>query len=106
MPPSAWPCCWIRGISPAARWLHPVAEHPRSGDNVRTALAAQPELTKLAGHTEPDSIAEAYLAGQGQPVSVAAAEGLQGGHGPHSDMRRDAAVKGNPAASVAAVGNR
>jgi hypothetical protein len=31
-------------------------------------LAARPELTKLAEHTEPDFIAEAYLAGQGWPV--------------------------------------
>jgi hypothetical protein len=79
MPPPALPCCWVQGISLAARWRHPVAEHPRSGDNVHTAPAARPELTRLAEHTEPDFIAEAYLAGQGQPISVAAAEGLQGG---------------------------
>lgn len=60
----------------AVHWRHPVAEHPRSGDNVHATLAARPELTRLAEHTEPDFIAETYLAGQGQPVSVAAAEGL------------------------------
>jgi hypothetical protein len=60
----------------AVHWRHPVAEYPRSGDNVHAALAARPELTKLAEHTEPDFLAETYLAGQGQPVSVAAAEGL------------------------------
>jgi hypothetical protein len=81
-----------------------VAEHPRSGDNVHAALAARPELAKPAEHTEPDFIAEAYLAGQGQPVSVAAAEGLLGDGRP-SGMRQDAAAQGNPAVSVAAVGN-
>ena len=65
----------------AVHWRHPVAEYPRSGDNVHAALAARPELTKLAEHTEPDFLAETYLAGQGQPVSVAAAEGLLKGGG-------------------------
>lgn len=60
----------------AVHWRHPVAEYPRSGDDVHAALAARPELARLAQHTEPDFVAEAYLAGQGQPVSVAAAEGL------------------------------
>ena len=60
----------------AVHWRHPVAEYPRSGENVHAALAARPELTRLAEHTEPDFLAEAYLAGRGQPVSVAAAEGL------------------------------
>jgi hypothetical protein len=39
-------------------------------------LAVRPELTKLAEHIEPDFIAETHLGGQGQPISVAAAEGL------------------------------
>lgn len=56
-----------------------MAEHPRSGDNVHTALAVRPELTKLAEHTEPDFIAETYRAGLGRPISVAAAEGLLDG---------------------------
>jgi Nodulation protein S (NodS) len=60
----------------AVHWRHPVAEYPRSGDEVHAALAARPELMRLAQRTEPDFIAETYVAGQGQPVSVAAAEGL------------------------------
>jgi cyclopropane fatty-acyl-phospholipid synthase-like methyltransferase len=60
----------------AVHWRHPVAEHPRSGDDVHAALAERPELARLARHTEPDFIAEAYVAGQASPVSVAAAEGL------------------------------
>ena len=60
----------------AAHWRHPVAEHPRSGDEVHAALAARPELARLARHTETDFLAEVYLAAPGQPVSVAAAEGL------------------------------
>jgi cyclopropane fatty-acyl-phospholipid synthase-like methyltransferase len=60
----------------AVHWRHPVAEHPRSGDEVHAALTARPELTPLARHTEPDFLAEVYLAGGEQPLSVAAAEGL------------------------------
>ena len=60
----------------AVHWRHPVAEHPRSGDEVHAALAARPELARLARHAEPDFLAEVYLADRGQPVSVAAAEGL------------------------------
>ena len=39
-------------------------------------------------------------------MSVAAAEGLLDGDARASDMRPDAAAKGNMAVSVAAVGNR
>jgi hypothetical protein len=60
----------------AVHWRHPVAEYPRSGDDVHDVLAARPELARLARHTEPDFIAEVYLASGGQLVSVAAAEGL------------------------------
>jgi SAM-dependent methyltransferase len=60
----------------AVHWRHPVTEYPRSGDDVHAALSARPELARLARHVEPDFIAEAYLAGPRQPVSVAAAEGL------------------------------
>ena len=42
-------CCLL-----PVHWRHPGAEHPRSGDNVHAALAARPELAKLAEHTEPD----------------------------------------------------
>lgn len=78
----------------AVHWRHPVAEYPRSGDNVHAALAARPELAKLAEHTEPDFLAEAYLAGQGQPVSVAAADGLLARDGRASDTRPGAAQGG------------
>jgi SAM-dependent methyltransferase len=60
----------------AVHWRHPVTDHPRSGDDVHAALVARPELARLAQHTEPDFLAEAYVAGGGQPASVAAAEGL------------------------------
>jgi len=60
----------------AVHWRHPVAEYPRSGDDVHAVLAARQELARLARHAEPDFIAEAYLAGRDQAVSVAAAEGL------------------------------
>ena len=65
----------------AVHWRHPVTEHPRSGGNVHAALVARPELTRLAEHTELDFIAETYLAGHGQPISVAAAGGLLDGDG-------------------------
>jgi hypothetical protein len=71
-----------------------VAEHPRSGDNVDAALAARPELAKLA---EPDFIAETYLAGQARPISVAAAEGLLDGDAPgqwHETGRRRQGERG------------
>ena len=81
----------------AVHWRHPVAEHPRSGDNVHVALAARPELAKLAEHTEPDFIAEAYLTGQGPPISVAAAEGLVGGDPRASDMTQADTGRGRAA---------
>ena len=66
-----------------------------------TELAKPAEHTE---HTEPDFIAETYLAGHGQPISVAAAEGLLGGDGWPSGMGQDVATKGNLAVSAAAVG--
>jgi hypothetical protein len=66
-------------------------------------LAARPELAKPAEHTEPDFLAEAYLAGRGQPVSVATAEGLLDRDGRASDTRQDTAAKRYPAASVSAA---
>ena len=60
----------------AAHWRHPVAEYPRSGDEVHAALASRAGLTRLASHDEPDFLAEVYLRGDGEPVSVAQAEGL------------------------------
>jgi SAM-dependent methyltransferase len=58
----------------AVHWRHPVPEYPRSGDNAHEALAGQPGLSRIAGHTEPDFLAEVYL--HGPPVSVAQASGL------------------------------
>jgi SAM-dependent methyltransferase len=60
----------------AVHWRHPVAEYPRSGDDVHRALAAQPGLARLAAHTEPDFLAEVYIRTEGAPVSVAQATGL------------------------------
>jgi hypothetical protein len=61
-------------------WRHPVADYPRTGDEVHAALAARPELTLLADHREPDFLAQVYLAVPAgtdpASVSVAAAEGL------------------------------
>ena len=60
----------------AVHWRHPVAEYPRSGDEVHAALGERAGLARLAGHTEPDFLAEVYIRGDGEPVSVAQAEGL------------------------------
>ena len=60
----------------AVHWRHPVAEYPRGGDEVHAALADRVGLGRLAGHAEPDFLAEVYIHGDGGPVSVAQAEGL------------------------------
>ncbi|MGD0243649.1 MAG: SAM-dependent methyltransferase [Streptosporangiaceae bacterium] len=60
----------------AVHWRHPVAEYPRSGDDVHRALGAQPGLARLAVHAEPDFLAEVYVRTEGAPVSVAQATGL------------------------------
>jgi predicted TPR repeat methyltransferase len=60
----------------AVHWRHPVAEYPRSGDDVHRTLAAQPGLARLAVHAEPDFLAEVYVRTEGAPVSVAQATGL------------------------------
>ncbi|MGI5232016.1 class I SAM-dependent DNA methyltransferase [Actinoallomurus sp. CA-142502] len=57
----------------AVHWRHPVADYPQSGDAVHAALAAT-GLARLAEHREADFVAEVYV--NGEPVSVAAAEGL------------------------------
>jgi SAM-dependent methyltransferase len=60
----------------AVHWRHPVAEYPRTGDEVHAALAAYPGLGRLARHTEPDFLAEVYLRTDQAPQSVAQATGL------------------------------
>jgi len=60
----------------AVHWRHPVADYPRSGDDVHRLLAAQPGLARLAAHVEPDFLAEVYLRTDGSLISVAQATGL------------------------------
>lgn len=60
----------------AVHWRHPVAEYPRSGDEVHQALAGQAGLARLSELREPDFLAEVYIRGAGQPRSVAQASGL------------------------------
>jgi SAM-dependent methyltransferase len=60
----------------AVHWRHPVAEYPRTGDDVHRVLAAQPGLARLVSHVEPDFLAEVYIRTEGTPASVAQATGL------------------------------
>jgi SAM-dependent methyltransferase len=60
----------------AVHWRHPLADYPRSGDDVHRALAGQPALARLVEHLEPDFLAEVYIRTDGVPVSVAQAGGL------------------------------
>ena len=60
----------------AVHWRHPVADYPRSGDDVHGVLAAQPGLARLVRHEEPDFLAEVWIRSEGPPVSVAQATGL------------------------------
>jgi len=60
----------------AVHWRHPVADYPRSGDDVHRRLADQPGLARLVSHVEPDFVAEIYLRTKGEPISVARATGL------------------------------
>lgn len=60
----------------AVHWRHPVAEYPRTGDDVHRVLAAQPGLARLISHDEPDFLAEVYIRTEGTPASVAQATGL------------------------------
>ncbi len=71
----------VRALAPggtllAVHWRHPVADYPRSGDDVHQALAARPGLARLVRHQEPDFSAEVYLRTDAAPVSVAQATGL------------------------------
>jgi len=60
----------------AVHWRHPVADYPRSGDDVHRVLAAQPGLARLVRHEEPDFLAEVWIRTEGRPVSVAQSTGL------------------------------
>ena len=60
----------------AVHWRHPVADYPRSGDDVHRALAARAGLARLVSHQEEDFLAEVYRRADGRPASVARAAGL------------------------------
>jgi nodulation protein S (NodS) len=60
----------------AVHWRHPVGDYPRGGDEVHAALSRRAELAVLASHTEPDFLAQVFIRTDGEPVSVAQAEGL------------------------------
>jgi len=60
----------------AVHWRHPVADNPRSGDEVHQILAGQPGLARLVDHQEPDFLAEVYIRADGEVTSVAQAGGL------------------------------
>jgi hypothetical protein len=71
----------IAALNPAAallavHWRHPVAEYPRSGDDVHHVLSCRDELAPLAHHIERDYLAQVYIRTDGEPMSVAQAEGL------------------------------
>jgi SAM-dependent methyltransferase len=61
------------GVLLAVHWRHPVADYPRTGDEVHAALGGM-GLSLLTEHRETDFLAEVYV--NGEPISVAAAEGL------------------------------
>jgi SAM-dependent methyltransferase len=60
----------------AVHWRHPVADYPRSGDEVHQILGGQPGLARLVDHREPDFLAEVYIRADGEATSVAEAGGL------------------------------
>jgi hypothetical protein len=60
----------------AVHWRHPVADYPRSGDDVHRALASRAGLARLVSHHEPDFLAEVYIRTDAAPVSVAQATDL------------------------------
>ena len=60
----------------AVHWRHPVADYPRSGDDVHHVLAARRDLALRVGHTEADFHAGVYQRAGRPLVSVAEAEGL------------------------------
>jgi len=58
----------------ACHWRHPVAEYPRTGDDVHDALAARPDLVRLVRHEEEDFVLEVFARPGAR--SVAAEAGL------------------------------
>jgi len=60
----------------AVHWRHPVADYPRSGDDVHRVLAERRDLALRVGHTEADFHAGVYQRAGHPVVSVAEAEGL------------------------------
>ena len=60
----------------AVHWRHPVADYPRSGDDVHRVLAARPGLARLVRHQEEDFLAEVYRRADGPAASLARATGL------------------------------
>ena len=60
----------------AVHWRHPVADYPRSGDDVHRVLAARRDLARRVGHTETDFTAGVYQRACREVLSVAQAEGL------------------------------
>jgi SAM-dependent methyltransferase len=63
----------------AVHWRHPVADYPRSGDQVHDALAAQSRelgLARTVRHEELDFLLDVYLRTPPHPQSVAQREGL------------------------------
>jgi SAM-dependent methyltransferase len=60
----------------AVHWRHPVADYPRTGDDVHQVLAGQRGLARLAEHREQDFLAEVYIRTDGAARSVAQAGGL------------------------------
>jgi SAM-dependent methyltransferase len=60
----------------AVHWRHPAPNHPRTGDQVHEALAAEAGLARLAHYRDPDFTAEVYTSADGDLSSVAQADGI------------------------------
>ena len=60
----------------AVHWRHPVADYPRSGDDVHRRWPRAAGWPGWSATPEPDFLAEIYLRTDGEPVSVAQATGL------------------------------
>ena len=60
----------------AVHWRHPAPNHPRTGDQVHEALAAEAGLARLAHYRDPDFTAEVYARADGDLRSVAQADGI------------------------------